>query len=205
MTAGPRRVRLTADERRAQLVSEATVQIAKMGYVGFTMAGLAKASRLTHAGVLHHFPSKKDLLVEVLRHRDELDVEAVAPDFATPTDIAGFRRVLDALVERNFRQPEIVRLYTVLSAEALNPDHPAHAYFQDRLQQTRALVAQALDLPANDADDLAIDYLSFMDGLQLNWIRDPSIDFLGRWRRFADLMITRAGEAASAAAGHDSA
>jgi AcrR family transcriptional regulator len=190
-TAAPRRIRLTAEERRAQLLAEATAQIANLGYQGFTMDGLAKASRLTHAGVLHHFASKKELLVAVLRHRDELDAEAVVPPSAAPTDVAGFRAVLDALVERNFGQPEIVRLYTVLSAEALNPEHPAHGYFRERLQQIRAMIAASLDLPPQDSDDLAVDYLSFMDGLQLNWLRDPSIDFRGRWRHFADARLGR--------------
>ncbi|MEY9851941.1 AcrR family transcriptional regulator [Leifsonia sp. EB41] len=192
MTAAPpRRIRLTKQDRRAQLLAEATLQIAHSGYQGFTMDGLAKASRLTHAGVLHHFASKKELLVEVLRHRDELDAAAALPDSAIPSDPAGLRAVLDALVERNFRQPEIVRLYTVLSAEALNPEHPAHEYFRDRLQQIRRLIAGSLALPPGIADDFAVDYLSFMDGLQLNWLRDPTIDFLGRWRDFADGLLAR--------------
>lgn len=192
MTAAPpRRVRLTKQDRRAQLLAEATRQIAHSGYQGFTMDGLAKASRLTHAGVLHHFASKKELLVEVLRHRDELDAAAALPGSAIPSDAAGIRAVLDALVERNFRQPEIVRLYTVLSAEALNPDHPAHEYFRDRLQQIRQWIGGSLALPPRMADDFAVDYLSFMDGLQLNWLRDPTIDFLGRWRDFADAVLAR--------------
>lgn len=97
-------------------------------------------------------------------------------------------------VERNFRQPEIVRLYTVLSAEALNPDHPAHEYFRERLQQIRRLIAGSLALPPGAADDFAVDYLSFMDGLQLNWLRDPTIDFLGRWQVFADGLLARVEE-----------
>ncbi|HEY2556591.1 MAG TPA: TetR/AcrR family transcriptional regulator [Diaminobutyricibacter sp.] len=189
MTAGPRRIRLSAEDRREQLLAEATIQIANHGYQGFTMAGLAKASRLTHAGVLHHFASKKELLVAVLRRRDELDVEAVAPGSVPPSDLVEFRAILDALVERNLAQPEIIRLYTVLSAEALNPDHPAHEYFQERLQQARTLLVPRLDLPPEEADALVVDYLSFMDGLQLNWLRDPSIDFRGRWRHFADSLF----------------
>lgn len=188
-TAAPRRIRLTAEQRRQQLLAEATVQIANHGYQGFTMDGLAKASRLTHAGVLHHFASKKDLLIEVLRHRDEVDAEAVTPGFGAPSDVAGLRVVLDALVERNFRQPEIVRLYTVLSAEALNPDHPAHEYFKYRLRQIRSIIVESLAVPPQVADDIVVDYLSFMDGLQLNWLRDPTIDFLGRWHHFADTLL----------------
>lgn len=192
MTAAPpRRVRLSAQDRRAQLLAEATLQIARSGYQGFTMDGLAKASNLTHAGVLHHFPSKKELLVEVLRHRDELDAAAALTGEGMPIDLVQLRAVLDALVERNFRQPEIVRLYTVLSAEALNPDHPAHEYFRERLQEIRRLIAGSLALPPRRADDFAVDYLSFMDGLQLNWLRDPTIDFVGRWRHFADALMAR--------------
>jgi hypothetical protein len=32
----------------------------------------------------------------------------------------------------------------------------------------------------------AIELLAFLDGLQLNWLRDPAIDFLAQWEGFAD-------------------
>ena len=43
--------------------------------------------------------------------------------------------VCAAIVKRNAKQPEIVRLYALLSAEALQPNHPVHDYFTKREQQ----------------------------------------------------------------------
>jgi hypothetical protein len=31
-----------------------------------------------------------------------------------------------------------------------------------------------------------VELLAFLDGLQLNWFRDPSIDFTAQWEAFAD-------------------
>ncbi|KAB2375050.1 hypothetical protein F9B16_26840 [Actinomadura montaniterrae] len=32
----------------------------------------------------------------------------------------------------------------------------------------------------------AVELLSFLDGLQLHWLRDPGIGFLAQWELFAD-------------------
>lgn len=173
-----RRVRLTADARRAQLVDEATALIARNGYHRFSIKALAEATGISRAGVLHHVGSKEQLLLDVLAARDERDSAAIADDSA------GARTILDRLVRRNVAQPEIVRLYTVLSAEALDPGHPAHRYFADRFRDGTAQMAALLGDPA-----LAVTVYAFMDGLQLGWLRDPDIDMWARWTRFADALI----------------
>ena len=178
MVAVPtKRVRLTAETRRAQLADEATALIARIGYHRFSISALAEATGLTRAGVLHHVGSKEQLLLDVLTSRDERDSLAVSG--SNP------REILDAVVRRNLAQPEIVRLYTVLAAEALDPAHPAHDYFADRLRTGAARLAALLDTPL----DVAIEIYSFMDGIQLNWLRDPTIDMWTLWTRFADALF----------------
>ncbi|WP_433306767.1 TetR/AcrR family transcriptional regulator [Actinoplanes sp. CA-030573] len=174
-----KRIRLTAETRRAQLVDEATALIARIGYHRFSISALAEATGLTRAGVLHHVGSKEQLLLDVLAQRDERDNAAVFdPAFSSP------RELLDALVRRNLAQPEIVRLYTVLAAEALDPAHPAHGYFASRLRTGTARLASVLG-----SVELAVAVYSFMDGVQLNWLRDPAIDMWGQWCRFADALL----------------
>lgn len=188
-----RRERLTADVRRAQLVDEATTLISRIGYHRFSIKALAEATGLTRAGVLHHVGSKEQLLLDVLALRDERDHAALWDPFP---QLSGqdARALLDRIVQRNIAQPEIVRLYTVLSTEALDPQHPAAAYFAKRLRASTADLAELLDGFDRDPIDVAVEIYSFMDGIQLNWLRDPNIDLLAQWTHFADaLFASRTG------------
>jgi hypothetical protein len=90
------------------------------------------------------------------------------------------------IVERNFRQPRFLQLYTRLSADALDPASPAHEYFRNRLAQARAVLPELLLSWHRQPAAGAIELLAFLDGLQLNWLRDPTIDVAFQWDLFAD-------------------
>ncbi|WP_394552536.1 TetR/AcrR family transcriptional regulator [Agromyces sp. MMS24-JH15] len=186
---GKTRRRMAADDRRSQLIEEATRLISEVGFRRFTIAELARACGLTRAGVLHHYASKEELLLDVLEARDRNDADAVFRDAARHG--GDIRTMLDLLVRRNLTQPEIVRLYTVLAVEALDPGHPAHRFFADRWERTIGWLAEYLDGFERPARDVAIEIHSFMDGLQVNWLRDPTIDFAGQWSAFADDLFAR--------------
>jgi len=187
-----KRVRLTADARRTQLVDAATALIAQIGYHRFSISALAAATSLTRAGVLHHVGSKEQLLLDVLAGRDDRDNAAMRA-LRDRRPRPGARELLDAVVRRNLAQPEIVRLYTVLAAEALDPAHPAHDFFARRLHAGMAEMGALLDGFDRPAAEVAAEVYSFMDGIQLNWLRDPQLDLWQLWTGFADaLFATRA-------------
>jgi len=189
MAGTPAYRRLPVAERREAILGAATALIAAAGYTGVSLEAFASAAGMTGPGLLHHFPTKEHLLVAVLERRDRLDAEASAGEAwpgTTVTDPAGARTVADQLVERNLGQREVIRLYAVLSAESLVPTHPAHEYFQRRLDDARRGLATHLLSWHPDPDAAAVELLSFLDGLQLNWLRDPDIDFRAVWRSFAD-------------------
>lgn len=190
MNAAPtrRRVRLTADARRAQLIDEATVLIAQNGYHKFSIAALARASRISRQGVLHHYPSREAVLVAVLRRRDEQDSSAVGRPGSEPSRALA-QQILHDIVTRNAAQREIVRLYTVLSSEALDPSHPAHAYFLERYSASMTLLHGLLSPWHPSPDAVALQILSAMDGLQLNWLRTPTIDLVAEWDGFVAKII----------------
>jgi AcrR family transcriptional regulator len=179
-----RRVRLNAEVRRAQLVDEATALIAAIGYHRFSISALAEATGLTRAGVLHHVGSKEQLLLDVLAMRDARNNAGISEMSGMP-----IRALLDSAIRRNLEQPEIVRLYTILAAEALDPAHPAHAYFEERLRTSATKLATMLDGFDRDPVEVAVEIYSFMDGIQLNWLRDPTIDLWQQWSRFADALF----------------
>jgi AcrR family transcriptional regulator len=190
MPPGPGRRRLPLAERREEILKAATELIASSGFKGVPLEAFAAACGMTKAGMLHHFPSKDALLIAVLERRDEIDLTTVAGALEPARDPASARAVMTAFVRRNLTQRSILQLYAVLAAEALNPGHPAHAYFQARLEEGRAMVERYL-LSWHPRPDLAaVELLSFLDGLQLHWLRVPDIDFLAQWELFADRFFT---------------
>lgn len=191
---GNERVRLTAIERRQQIIEKATVVIGANGYWGFTIRQVAQACSLTEPAVLYHFKSKENLMVAVLMHRDEVDMTSVAqqmgltePDLWKEPAQFSLREFCHAAMVANTNQPEIVRLYTVLQAESLSSKHPAYAYFQDREAWvinlfTRAAIHEGLDNP----ERIAKIFLAQMDGIQIRWLRDMEhVDLVAEWDHFA--------------------
>ena len=143
---------------------------------------------VTVPGLLHHVGSKDGLLVAVLDHRDAADADALIAELgpgAPPTGV-DLRRLCAALVRRNAGQPEIVRLFAVLEAESLAPGHPAHLYFAARQERTLAMFT-ALAVGISDRPgSLARQVMALMDGLQIQWLRDPGgTDLVTEWEAVA--------------------
>jgi AcrR family transcriptional regulator len=177
---------LLPEQRRAEIIDAATNLIATSGYAGQSLARFAAACGMTKPGLMHYFPTTASLLTALLEHRDEIDVQATAPQFEPVTDAATAREFLSRLVRRNACQPRIVQLYTVLSAEALDPQHPAHDYFVERLANSRAGFEEYVFAWHRDPARCAVQVLAFLDGLQINWLRDQSIDLVAEWEEFAE-------------------
>ncbi|MEV6932777.1 TetR/AcrR family transcriptional regulator [Dactylosporangium sp. NPDC051485] len=171
------RARLPAEQRRRQIIESATALVAERGFWGLSMQDVADDCGLTVPGLLHHVGSKDGLLVAVLEHRDAEDRRALGDP---PPE--GLRELCAALVRRNATQPEIVRLFAVLAAESLAPDHPAHAYFAARQQGVLDALATLAKGVSPRPETLARQIVATMDGLQLQWLRDPSgTDLVAMW------------------------
>ena len=163
---------------RDRVVNSALRAYATNGYSGSSVAGIAAAAGLTNAGLLHHFPSKEELLVAVLQERDRLDGERFR--------LRGFTglEALDALVnlvEANMSTPGLVRAFTVLMGEGAAEDHPAGQWFRERYPRRCANLAAALQTgidagqirPDTDCDAVAVEVIAMMDGLQVQWVHNP--------------------------------
>lgn len=81
-------------------------------------------------------------------------------------------------------RPEIVRLYAIMTAESIDPSHPAHEFFRDRYDRVRRRLAEHVRkdqsggrlAPDLDPDEVAVEVLALMDGMQVQWLLDPSLD-----------------------------
>lgn len=138
--------------------------------------------------MLHYFDSAEDVLLAVLRERDGADQLALAFQGSAPTNEAELRELLHEGMAGNAAQREMVRLYTVLTAEPLNRNHPAYEYFRWRQAEARRTLA-GLMAWRDDAESLAAEIAAVMDGLQLAWLRDASFDLVSAWDIYAGIRI----------------
>ncbi|GAA4154146.1 TetR/AcrR family transcriptional regulator [Leifsonia shinshuensis] len=174
------------EQKRVDILRAAIETFGTKGSTNGTLADIAEQVGMTHAGVLHHFGSKNNLLLEVLEFRDRDDVAHLA-DQHIPGGPALFAHLV-ATAQRNALRPGIVQVFTVLSAESVTEDHPAKEYFQDRYRNLRvevgaafrALCAQEGVTAPDTIDRAAASILAVMDGLQLQWLLDPTaVDLAG--------------------------
>lgn len=185
-SAAPTRLRLPPEERKEQILAAASDLIAKHGFNGVSLDDIAAACNFTKHGLLYHFGSKENLLAAVLKRRDANDMASIADvDLSAVTDPATARELLTRLVHRNLQQRPLIHLYTTLGAEALEPGHPASGYFLERLMAARSAMRDQVLAWHPFPDLAAIELISFLEGLQLQWLRDPTIDFARQWELFA--------------------
>lgn len=179
------------------ILDEAIHIIGQRGYYGFSIKELADNCGLTVAGVLHHFGTKVELLVALLKDRDERDAKAITGSMALAertsaelVSIDQFRTILHDTVVHNSTQPEIVRLYSMLRTEAAYPEHPAFQYFRDRNALAYHAIFAVLDGKVEEPRSATLQLLSLMGGLEDLWIRDQdSIDIVAEWdRAYARIM-----------------
>jgi AcrR family transcriptional regulator len=165
-------------DARERILESALRAIAQNGFRGSSLAAIAADAGLTTAGLLHHFPSREQLLVAVLVERDRLD--------GARFQLGGFRGLaaldrLAELVEHNSMVPGLVRAYTVLMGESVSEDHPAREWFRDRYPRRRDNLAGAIRAGIEsgeirsdvDCDALAAQVIAMMDGLQVQWSLNP--------------------------------
>ena len=198
MDQRPVRSRPATLVRRREILDAAVEVFGRRGYASGSLQEIADRVGMTHAGVLHHFGSKHQLLLEVLVHRDETDVAHL-----DGRHIPGGMGLFVHLVRTAFRNEQrrgIVQAFTVLSAEATTEGHPGQPFFLGRYDTLRDELAEAFRVMCAEygvteprtIDDAAAAVLAVMDGLQVQWLLAPDAVDLGRASAFAIEAIVRA-------------
>ncbi|PRA79736.1 TetR/AcrR family transcriptional regulator [Microbacterium sp. MYb66] len=170
----------TKGERTRERILQAALELfSEQGFTGTSVRDIAARAEMTHAGLLHHFPSKDGMLVEILQYSEQQD-EINARRFSDYGIDRLFAWIID-VVEVNVSRPDRVTLYVRLSAEATDAEHPARAYFTRRYTRIVAALEGAFaehfvvsppsyELSAREA---AVSIVALMDGLQLQWLLLP--------------------------------
>ena len=167
------------EERLSSILEVAGRMFAARGYNGTSLRDVAAGVGLSPAGLLHYYPDKAALLEAVLDGR----LGIVANQFGLNSrDGETFVRGLVAVAERDAADPEELRLFCLLSAEALDTAHPAHGYFIRWFAEVRRRLQAALEdldrrglyrgwpIPPAQA---AVNVSALRDGLNLQWLLAP--------------------------------
>jgi AcrR family transcriptional regulator len=183
--------------RRRDILDAAVEIFGTRGFGKGSLQEIADRVDMTHAGVLHHFGSKDQLLLEVLLHRDDSDVAALAG--RRPPDGPALFEHLVRTAMRNAERPGIVQAFVVLSSESVTENNPGRAYFEQRYGNLRAMLDAAFRVACAErgveprrVDDACAAILAVMDGLQVQWLLDPDRVDLARASAFAIEAIVRA-------------
>lgn len=184
--------------RRAEIVRAASQTFAEHGYAGGSIRTIAAEVGVSPATLLQHFGSKQGLL------------EAVLQDWDKRTDPAGYHRVRGlAFMDRQLRggmqfhieHRGLIELFLTMAAEATNLDHPARQFIQERYTTNLADLAEAFreaiadgEIAPMTEDEIAKEarlLFATMDGIELQWLLDPSVDLVGTFDHFLDHTIKR--------------
>jgi AcrR family transcriptional regulator len=177
---------------RAALVAAAFDVFAEKGYQRLSLRQIADEIGTSHTALLHHFGSKDALLNAVLDERE-------AREGPVRGELIKDRGLLDALPEimrRNAANPGVIQLDSILRTEALQPDHAAHDVIQQRerefVESVRAELAVE-DEAGHLRDGLDLDLIarlitSLVEGIQLAWLADDSVDMAAHLEAFVDLI-----------------
>lgn len=177
-------------DRRSEILNAAVECFGTLGYYGTSLQKIATMVGLTKAGVLHYVGSKEGLLHAVLDEMYDRETEDITAGMVR-NEHPHIAEMWRKTVAINAKRPKLVHMFSTLSAEALNPDHPAHDYFANR-EERIVDVAENIrwHVPKGvDAEQVLRAGLAMMDGVQLRWLRKPGQDLNAMWVECEDVLF----------------
>ncbi|MER6827386.1 TetR/AcrR family transcriptional regulator [Streptosporangium sp. NPDC000563] len=166
--------------RKQEIVDKALDVFHELGSDRTSLRSIADSLGVTHPVLRHHFGSREELFLEVLRQADARAREQLANESSeNPAVFAA------AMAEFSLRQPGMMALYNAMIARALERENTySRAYFIDRYNGLRGDVTALLvagraagvvrdDIPL---ETIAAVIVAASDGLSTQWLLDRSVD-----------------------------
>ena len=184
----PKRIRKSPQERREEVLDAAVQLISERGYNGISIQDVADRVGISKQGVLRYVGNKDNMLAMVFN-------EYYGVPGSDPTAPL-FPAYLRYLVRHNSRRRMMVQLFTVLSAESLNPDHPLHDEFTARMDDIWEhysrypwLIPPQLGSWKSSMRPVVRKAMEIMDGVQLWWLREPEVDLCKEWAQMENMLF----------------
>lgn len=178
------------EQKRAEILDHAVEAFGTFGYHATSMREIAAACGLSQAGLLHYYPSKEDLLMALVKRREQNQLATQSEDSDE------WLNQLIKRVAKNEREVTVTQLWASLAAEATDPGFPLHELFKDRYMHLRETWAVEFAKLADHTRPTEEDKLkaallaAIWDGLQQQWLLDPSFD-MKRPFEYALSMLSR--------------
>lgn len=184
--------------RREAILDAATAHFSKSGYAQTPMAVIAQDVGLSERGLLHHFPTKKHLLLAVAGRRFDFAIDWVADVPETPDGLRPLRALLEMTTEF-IAHPGLIELFVLGTAEAADRNGPAFALYSEQYERAvtdlESDFRRSVDLGILRAD---VDYaamarrcIAICDGLQLQWVLSGgALDLIGELRTYLRELAT---------------
>lgn len=175
-----KKTRANGRASRQAILAAALDVFAERGHRGTSLTEIASRVGMTQPGLLHHFGTKEQLLLEVVRER-EAHTKREIVDHLDPARF-DVQEAIETLAGINEQAAVEQSLLTTLSAEAIPADHPLHEYFVRLYRENRKKLAETLRgaqaegaiRPDVEADVVAREIIATLDGLRLQWLLDPA-------------------------------
>ncbi|WP_171042416.1 TetR/AcrR family transcriptional regulator [Sinomonas gamaensis] len=194
-------IAIKGEQTRKAVLDTAIQLFGEHGYDGCSLSQIAKRSGVVQSALHYHFGTKDRLLAEALeshypRSATRPDLEAIERGETT------FSEEIVRVTAKNAADPHLVRFFSVMSGESLTESHPAARFFRERYAIVTTGMTNAIARSQGVTDPEAISRLALlvrtvyagMDGLQMQWLRDPEVDLVGGVRllaRMAEAEIQR--------------
>lgn len=188
----PRGSYAKTERLRLEVLDAALRLVAETGFDLTTLQDVADSLGRSKAGVLHHFGSLDNLMLEIVKHRDGINRRT----FPTKEG-AEFDALLD-LVAHNATVPGLIGLFSVVAALAATDatETGRREYFSDLYTRNRSTWTERIersqkqghiraDLPPNVIATLII---AALDGLQTQWLLDSDVDMIVHLRALIHLL-----------------
>lgn len=181
--------------RRKEILEAALSIVGTDGFDQTTLSKISQTVGISDVAILHYFDSMDDLLIQVLKQRDLNDIQTSAtsiPELIVQLLQFGdnpersLQYLLD-VIEHNTHTPGLVELFTRMAVKSTSPGSPGYKYFKQRYRIQRKMMGNVLQklidkehLQTNmSADEISRSIQALLDGLQIQWLADRSVDMRG--------------------------
>jgi AcrR family transcriptional regulator len=187
----------TGIRRRQQIIESASIVFAEFGYSGGSIRTIAERVGASPATLIH-FGSKEGLLQAVLEDWDRQTREMLVS--AGRTGLAFFEAIHE-LMNFHLQHRALLELFVTMTAEATSTSHPAHDFIRRHYASAHKWWADQLRI-ARDRDEISPltgaqieaevrQLIAVADGLEIQWLLDPSVDLHGHFKAYVDQTIQR--------------
>ncbi len=183
------------EAKRREILGAALRVLERDGEAGASMRVIAKEANISLAGLMHYFPTRDVILTEIQRDADARFEHWYGN---SDSEIDPGEVLAQAMLDKASKPGSGTVYLSLAAAAAVDPGHPAGAYLRERYERMRTLIAEYVrgrqatgEVPEHvDAEFAAAALIAAADGIQIQWMSDPTIDMGDHMRRVWERLLT---------------